>query len=171
MISRRQVLVSGLAFTACSHGRESTAPRLSSFGDWLPRETVFGVPFDPRSLEGRVVLVTFLATWCFPCLTDLVTLTHLQRDYGEAGFTNLIIGMDLEGKLVLDPFVRGYQLTDPVLVATEGIRSGDSPFGRIRELPTRLLFGRDGVLVVGFTGVAQYEDLDRLVTVEVNRKK
>jgi thiol-disulfide isomerase/thioredoxin len=171
VISRRAVLSAGgaLALARCVGPRESGSPLLRTFADYLPRETANDVPFDPSRLEGRVVLITFIATWCFPCLTDLATLKHLERDWHDAGLTSLIIGMDLEGRLVLEPFARGYALTSPLLVATDAIRNGQTPFGRIRELPTRLLFGRDGALVTGFTGIAQYEDLERLVASEVSR--
>jgi thiol-disulfide isomerase/thioredoxin len=155
----------------CAHGpRASTAPPLRSFAAALPREVAGEVPFEPALLEGRVVLITFVATWCFPCLADLVTIQHLDRDWRDAGLVSVLVGMDLEGRLVLEPFARGYKLTVPLLVGTDQLRSGETPFGRIRELPTRLLFGRDGVLVSGFTGVAQYEDLERLVASEVARR-
>lgn len=163
------MLAGGLGFAACSTTRGSTAPRLSTFAAFLPLETANDVPYSPSQLEGRVVLITFLATWCFPCLADLVTLKRLDRDWRDAGFSSLIVGMDLEGRAVLEPFARGYNLTVPLLVASDAIRAAQTPFGRIRELPTRLLFGRDGALVVGFTGVAQYEDLERLVASEVSR--
>jgi thiol-disulfide isomerase/thioredoxin len=168
VISRRAVL-QALALAGCAGPRQSTAPHLSVFSAFLPRETANDVPFDPAALDGRVVLITFIATWCFPCLTDLATLKRLDRDWRDAGFTSLLVGMDLEGRLVLEPFARGYSLTTPLIIASDALRNAETPFGRIRELPTRLLFGRDGTLVVGFSGVAQYEDLERLVASEVSR--
>ncbi|MFZ5442687.1 MAG: TlpA family protein disulfide reductase [Myxococcota bacterium] len=141
-----------------------------TFMSALPRETAGTVPFEPWKLEGRVVLVTFLATWCFPCLTELVVLQHLERDWGEKGFSNVVVGMDLEGRAVLDPFVEGYRLTCPVLVGDDRLRSGETVFGRIRELPSRVLFARSGDVVVGYAGVSQFEDLERLVAKEVARR-
>jgi thiol-disulfide isomerase/thioredoxin len=170
MITRRELVLAGLSLSACAHSRDSGAPRFATFGAYLPRETADGSSFDATPLQGQVVLITFLATWCFPCLAEIVTLTHLEREFGEKGFSSVVVGMDLEGRLVLEPFARGYKLGGPVLVADAPLRSGETPFGRIRELPTRMLFGRDGALVVGFTGVAQFEDLERLVAGEVARK-
>ncbi len=173
MISRRGLVqaAAATAIAGCATTSALENPRLRNFIAWLPRETANEVTFDPSALEGRVVLITFIATWCFPCLTDLVTLSRLDRDWRDSGLTSLIVGMDLEGRLVLEPFARGYKLQVPLLVGTDELRSGSTPFGRIRELPTRLLFARSGELVTGFSGNTKYEDLERLVASEVSKSR
>lgn len=168
MISRREVVLA-LAAAGCTRSPDATLPRFQHFAAYLPRETANGTAFEPVALEGKVVLVTFVATWCFPCLADLVTLSHLERDFGPKGFANVIVGMDLEGRRVLEPFAAGYKISSPVVVADDRLRSGETPFGRIRELPSRVLFGRDGRVVLGYSGVTKYEDLERIVASEVSK--
>lgn len=168
MISRRNVLLAALA-SGCTKNPDAAKVDFGTFMAALPMKTAGRIPFEPWTLEGRVVLVTFLATWCFPCLAELVVLERLARDHGEKGFSNVLVGMDLEGRQVLDPFAEGYKLTAPLLVADDRLRSGDTVFGRIRELPSRVLFARSGEVVVGYSGVSKYEDLDRLVAAEVRK--
>lgn len=169
MISRRGLLLASLA-TGCARNRDAALADFRTFMNALPRQTAGQVPFKPETLEGQVVLVTFIATWCFPCLAELAALDHLANDYGPKGYANVLVGMDLEGRKVLDPFAEGYKLTAPLIVADDRIRSGETVFGRIRELPSRVLFARRGELVVGYAGVSKYEDLDRLVAAEVSKR-
>ncbi len=161
MISRRGVLMGALA-----SGCVRNSPRPDFFfnfmGD-LPRESASSVPFEPEKLYGRVVMVTFVATWCFPCLTELVVLQRLQRDYGERGYSNVLVGMDLEGREVLEPFAEGYKLDMPVLIGDDRLRAGETVFGRIRELPSRVLFSRSGEIAVNYSGVATWESLEGVV--------
>ncbi len=166
MISRRGLLAAALA-TGCTKPGAAALPDLRAYSADLPWETATGVPFEPWRLEGRVVLLTFLATWCFPCLAELVVLKRLARDHEAAGFSNVLVGMDIEGKQVLTPFAEGYQFTAPLLVSTPRLRNGETLFGRIRELPSRMLFGRDGRLVVAWAGVSGYPELDALVRKEL----
>ena len=114
-------------------------------------------------LSGRVVLVNFLATWCFPCVAELPTLEALQREYGPQGFQVVGVGMDLEGAQVLAPFTEHYELRFPVLVADEHIRSGQSPFGLITALPTSVILDRQGRAVAAWQGVAGHEEVAKAV--------
>lgn len=168
MISRRDLMLGALA-AGCARPNEAARADFRTFMSALPRQSVGRVPFEPWKLEGKVVLVTFIATWCFPCLTELVVINRLERDHSEQGFANVLVGMDLEGRQVLEPFAEGYKLTVPLIIGDDRLRSGETVFGRIRELPSRVLFGRSGALVVGFSGVSKYEDLERLVASEVSK--
>lgn len=167
-LSRRLVLAA-LAVQACTR-RTPELPGLATYLNALPLEVAGAVPLEPASLQGRVVLVTFIATWCFPCLAELAVLRRLDRDFGARGFSNVLVGMDLEGRKVLEPFAQGYQLAWPLVVADDRLRSGETPFGRIRELPSRILFGREGTPVLGYSGVGAYEDLAKVVQAELEKR-
>ena len=169
IFGRRPVLVGVVLLMGCSH-RGATAPSFSAFAGVLPTETASGAPFLASGLEGRVVLVTFIATWCMPCLAELATLKKLEESLGPQGFSNVLVGMDLEGRLVLEPFVMEYTLECPLVVADDRLRSGATPFGQVRELPSRVLFGRDGAAVAASSGVSRYQELERLVMAELARR-
>ncbi|MFO0599016.1 MAG: TlpA disulfide reductase family protein [Myxococcaceae bacterium] len=167
-LSRRDAVLALLA-SGCVRNTAATRDDFRTYMNDLPHEVAGSVPFEPWTLEGKVVLVTFLATWCFPCLTELVVLSRLERDHAEAGFANVLVGMDLEGREVLEPFATGYKLTSPLLIGDDRLRAGQTAFGRIRELPTRILFGRNGAPVIGYTGVSKYEELEAVVSRELSR--
>lgn len=118
---------------------------------------------SPAALRGRVVLVSFTATWCLPCLQELADLTDLHRRFEAEGFTLAMVGMDLEGALVLTPFAEYYALPFPLLVADEHLRSGRSAFGPISVLPTSFLIGKDGALLVQVAGSAPAREWERRI--------
>ena len=167
-VSRRLVL--GALLAAGCPRAEPEPPKWRSWAAYLPRDVAGQVPFEPEAMDGQVVLVTFIATWCFPCLAEFAVLSRLDRDFAARGFRNVLVGMDLDGHKTLDPFARGYELAWPLVVADERLLSGDSLFGRVRELPSRLLFGRDGKLVLGYSGVAAYEDLAKAVAAAIDAR-
>ncbi|WP_163869808.1 TlpA family protein disulfide reductase [Myxococcus eversor] len=120
-------------------------------------------PHDVRKLQGKVVLVSFFATWCFPCLAEMPTLEALQRDYGAQGLQVISVGMDLEGAKVLQPFANHYALNYPVLLASPWIIEGRSPFGPIKGLPTTVLLDRRGRAVAGWQGVEGHDDVAKAI--------
>lgn len=115
------------------------------------------------NLSGRVVLVNFFATWCFPCVAELPTLEALQRDYGPRGFQVVGVGMDLEGAQVLAAFADHYELRYPVLIADERILSGQSVFGTIVALPTSFILDRQGRVVAAWQGMAGHEEVAKAI--------
>lgn len=148
----------GSLCVSCAHGPppEEDPARLPALG--LP--AVGPEPFTPGQLEGKVVLVSFFATWCFPCLSELPTLEALQRAHGERGLQVVAIGVDREGRKVLEPFAYGYKPPFPVLVADEALRTGQSRFGAVQAVPQGMLFGRDGRLVSAWRGPLSAELLE-----------
>ncbi len=157
----------------CSHGTPTIDPKSIQIDDLVSAfdlPAVGPIPFHPQDLRERVVVVTFLATWCFPCLGQMPVFDKLQRKYGSEGLLVVAIGMDREGSVVLEPFVREYGLPFPVLVSDEKMRNGKTAFGRINSLPASMVFGRDGRLIVAYTGLAVASDLEQIVSREVGRR-
>lgn len=143
-----------LALAACAHAPPAPTMQeavgalpFDAIGDWRPARTV-----------GKVTVVTFIATWCFPCLVDLPVLTKLQKDHPH-DLVVLLVGMDLEGRKVLEPFAQMSELDLPMVVATDDVRAGGTPFGLVKQLPTRFIFRRDGTLAFAYAGVAEPQAL------------
>jgi thiol-disulfide isomerase/thioredoxin len=158
-----------LTALACAHEPVAgSAPRLGSALSTLPDHGVDGTPVP--DVHGKVVMVSFVATWCFPCVADLPVMEKLQKELQPKGYETIAVGMDLEGPKVLRPFAQTYALPYPLLVAPKELREGQTPFGRITELPTRFLFGRDGTLLMAFSGVADPEQLMATVREVVSKE-
>ncbi len=149
--------------TACRSTPEPVTAPGQSFLGALELPSVGPLRYQPADLSGRVVLVTFFATWCFPCVVEVPTLMALQRDYGPRGLQVVGVGMDLEGWRVLAPFAEHYELNYPVLVADERIRSGQGAFGSIGALPTTVILDRDGRAVAGWQGAVTREVMAQAV--------
>ena len=120
-------------------------------------------PFVLGDGIGQIRLVHFFATWCFPCLIETPVLNQLAQEFSRCGLAVVGIGMDLEGAAVLAPFVEMHALEFPVLVPNASVREGRSPFGRIRQLPTTFLFGRDGKPIEIWEGPAEPAKLRALL--------
>ncbi|MBL8950962.1 MAG: TlpA family protein disulfide reductase [Myxococcaceae bacterium] len=120
----------------------------------LPDRSVNFGEIPKSDYRGRVVMVSFIATWCFPCVADLPVMQKLQEQYAGQGYTTIAVGMDVDGPKMLRPFAEQYALPYPLVWGSDELRNGETVFGRIHELPTRFLFGRDGSLVLAFSGVA-----------------
>jgi len=146
---------------ACAHA--PPPPSFSAFAPSLRLSAVGSTPYAYPEMPGQVLLVSFLATWCFPCIGQLALLEKEQRQHGGRGFRIVAVGMDLEGTEVLEPFALEYRLPFPLLVADDRIHKGQSAFGPIPSLPAAFLFGRDGRLITAFAGLLVPEELDELI--------
>ncbi|WNG36886.1 TlpA family protein disulfide reductase [Archangium violaceum] len=166
---RRSALAVGcalvLALAGCRRVPESPGGVLgpSPYLRELALPYVGPTPHDWRRLSGRVVLVAFFATWCFPCVAELPTLEALQKEYGPQGFQVVLVGMDLEGAKTLAPFADQYALNFPMLVSDERMQQGQSAFGLIPALPAAFLLDKEGQVAGAWQGVASYEDTSQAV--------
>jgi thiol-disulfide isomerase/thioredoxin len=161
---RRELLALAgvLALAGCRTGPEPL-PGSSPYLKELVLPSVGPTPYAWRQLSGRVVMVAFFATWCFPCLAELPTLEALQKEYGPRGFQVVLVGLDLEGERVLGPFADQYALNFPVLVSNERLQQGRSAFGLIPALPSTFLLDREGRVAGAWKGMARHEDMSRAV--------
>ncbi len=86
--------------------------------------------FTIRDLNGKhlrlsdfsknVVLMSFWATWCKPCLAELRHLEKLYQKYRGKGFVVLAISMDgPESQAGVKPLVQKYRLSFPVAIDKE----------------------------------------------------
>jgi len=69
--------------------------------------------------HGTWVVLTFFATWCGPCRSELPSLERLHQDRALRGVTVLGVSVDND-RTPLDPFVRQLKLSFPILWDQQG---------------------------------------------------
>ena len=55
-----------------------------------------GKPIDDKTLEGKVVLLDFWATWCGPCIAEFPHLKLLYQKYKDKGFEIVSFSVDTD---------------------------------------------------------------------------
>ncbi len=100
-----------------------------------------GKPTKLADFRGNVVLLNFFATWCPPCREEMPTIQALFEAYQHKDFVALGVASDAEGKKVVEPFVKDYKMTFPVVLDAD---SRVSQQYLVRSIPTIYLFDRHG---------------------------
>lgn len=101
---------------------------------------------------GKVLLVTFFATWCPPCRQEVPTFIELQNDYGPKGFSVIGLSVDDRGSSVVAKMMKKEKVNYPVLMA-KGKTARD--FGGIVGIPISFLVNKQGIIVKRYTGYVQ----------------
>jgi thiol-disulfide isomerase/thioredoxin len=106
------------------------------------------------SLQGKVVLVYFWATWCGYCRKELpATIERLTRERKDQPFAVLAVNIEEPRDLVAG-FVRSAGVSAPVLLDGDGRVTRDY---RVRATPTTFVVGRDGRLVAWAAGTRDWD--------------
>ena len=107
---------------------------------------------------GKVMLVTFFATWCPPCRQEIPTLIKLQNDYGDKGFSVIGMSVDEKGPSVVVKMINKEKINYPVLMA-RGKTARD--FGGVAGIPTSFLVNKQGMIVKRYPGYVPHAMLEK----------
>lgn len=105
--------------------------------------TLDGKQIDSRDLHGKVVILTFWATWCGPCREELPLLSRYASEHAGQGLEVLGFSLDTPDDLDKVRNVAG-SLSFPVGLLGDPHVPG---YGRIWHLPVSFTLDRDGKLV------------------------
>ena len=111
--------------------------------------------------RGRVVYVTFWASWCVPCRQEMPYLAQLRERHGREGFEVLAINVDDDIELA-NAFVEEYNMPFPVL--RDEARIVSSKY-KVPGFPTHFLLDRGGS--IRFSGMGFDLNDVRALTQEV----
>lgn len=113
-----------------------------------------GAPYSFTARRGEVLVVYFFSTWCVPCQAMEPSVAKAAIEGRDEHIRFVGIALDVEGRKTVAPYVLATQPPYPVVVGGGAVARGESPFGRIPELPAVVFLDRDGRPAASLSGVA-----------------
>ncbi len=126
--------------------------------------------------RGNVVILTFWASWCAPCLVELPTFAEIENQYHERGLRVLAINVDEgdEGKVFAKDFWAKEKFTFPTFFDSD--KKLQSQFG-VDILPSNFVIDRAGRIAFSGFGANDWSNpqtkdfIDGLLQEEVSQKE
>ncbi|PLX32184.1 MAG: hypothetical protein C0600_03495 [Ignavibacteria bacterium] len=107
------------------------------------------------SLEGKVVVLNFWATWCPPCRAEIPDFKKVYQNYREKGVEIIGVSLDQKGWSAVRPFLKKWDINYPVVLGDAKIARA---YGNIRSIPTTFIIDREGTITDSHVG-AMSEDM------------
>jgi thiol-disulfide isomerase/thioredoxin len=153
----RRVLFAALALGAAmappAAGAATIADHLNVLRVILPNEPVDapdfsldglnGRPVRLKGLRGKVVFLSFWATWCVPCRKEMPAMERLYQAYRERGLTVVAVNYK-ESPAEATAFMNELHLTFPAALDRKGAVTASFA---VRSLPVTYLVDRDGKIL------------------------
>ena len=144
----------GAAQAGANTEKSSLAP------DFSLQEVMSGDMVKLSGYRGKVVLVDFWATWCRPCRMEIPHFVDLKKELPEKDFEIIGVSVDRNGKAVVVPFVKDWNINYPTVIDTGSVSAA---YGGIRSIPTAFLIGRDGSILQTFVGYRPKEVFEQAI--------
>jgi len=110
--------------------------------------------------RGKVVFLNFWATWCKPCREEMPSMEVLYKNFEKDGLVVLAVSIDrVTTTKDIPPFVKGMNLTFPVLIDSWG--QTDKPYKRM-GVPETFIIDQQGVIREIVIGPRDWTRLDSL---------
>lgn len=132
--------------------------QLESFNiaDDIPLYDIEGKKHYLEEYEGKAILLVFWATWCSPCVNEMVDLDLLQKDFRKLPFIILAVSEDYAGIEVVKKFYDVYDIRHLALL--HDYKNSLFKAQGIAGLPTSILINGEGKAVGFFTGSVNWYD-------------
>ena len=118
-----------------------------------------GQTIDLQALRGKVVLISYWATWCPYCRHEMPAMEKFYTDYKARGFEIIAVSIDDDPAKVAE-FMRAEGYHFPVAMSDQAL---DDVIGRVTMVPTSFLIDKQGRVRKKISGQVHYARLEELV--------
>ncbi len=148
------LLLSAGFITQSDSLRNPTAPNITL-------TTLSGQRIALHSWRGKAVLVTFWATDCPACITEIPDLKTLYQRYHRQGLEMIAIAMYYDPPSHVVAMSRAKQLPYPVALDLKSLHA--RAFGGVDFTPTTFLISPKGQIVSRITGALDLETIQQRI--------
>lgn len=152
-VPRAWVLLLLLAGALAAHAGDKGGPAVGSVPpDFNSRDSVTREPIRLSAQTGKVVVLTFWATWCAPCRKELPVLENLQSKVGKDQLVVYAVPFR-EPDGTYPELVRLFRSWKLTLIDDRG--GWIASHYRIHAIPHLFLIGRDGRIAAEHQGYGE----------------
>src|SRR5574340_1496563 len=152
----------GLVLAACGAHAGGFETRSATQAPQLYAQDMAGATRTLADYRGKVVLLTFWASWCPPCLREIPSIERLRKKM--AGRPLAIIALDsAEAPEEVSAYLSRIKLGFPVLLDPDG---SNTKRWKVFALPTSFLLDAGGRVRYVLTGPTEWDEGEALQMIE-----
>lgn len=119
-------------------------------------ELLNGKIFQLSEHRGEVVVLNIWATWCAPCIAETKDLVDVYEKYKDDGLVILGTSVDEQGRSVVVPFIKKYDVTYPITIDDGPVQEKYPP---AMGIPTTYIIGKKGYIRYYAAGALSKKEL------------
>ena len=147
--------IGAIYITACRSNNVGERVRAPDFT--LP--DLEGNEISLRDFKGKVIFLHFWATWCPPCRNEMPSVEVLYQKLKDKDFELLAVSLDRQGSSAVEPFIRDYGLTFPILLDLEGKVARTY---KVRGIPSTFIVDKEGLIAERVVGARDWTASDSI---------
>jgi peroxiredoxin len=124
-----------------------------------------GETFTTSALRGKVVLVTFWATYCGPCIQEMPKMVDTHARFSARGYETVAVAVRGDDPARVAQFKANHAL--PFTVALDSSGELAREFGNVRITPTGFLIDKNGKVLRRYVAEPDWAELHQLIEREL----
>jgi peroxiredoxin len=117
-------------------------------------KTFQGATVQMKKLRGKIVLLSFWASWCGPCRHEMPVIEKLSHQYRDQGF--LVFGVNDEDRDTIRDYIKENGYSFPTLVDEE---QEALKLYHVGAIPTTVVIDREGKIASYQVGMSSETEL------------